>query len=71
MDNKLQELAVWLGLTTVSLINQLSGNPERAREIAEDAIGSMSDYYEMREKIEEAHRNNDHEIYIEGYKITF
>lgn len=71
MNDKLQELAMWLGLSTIALINQLGGDPEKAREIAEDAIGTMSDYYEMRKKIEDAHRNNDNVIYISGYKITF
>lgn len=71
MDNRLNELAMWLGLTVSALIMQLGGDRDHAIEVANDAIGSMNDHYEMREKIEKAQRDNEHEIYIEGYKITF
>ena len=67
MSDKLQELAMWLGVTAVGLAAQFGVSVDEARKIAENIIGSMSDYYEVRQKIEDAQKDRESQVTIKGY----
>jgi hypothetical protein len=64
---KLEELAMMLGVFTAGIISQLGTTPEEAQRIADDIIGSYSDHFEAKEKIENAKRLSQNQVTIKGY----
>ena len=68
--NKLQDLGVMLGLAASGITMQLETTPEKAQQIAEDIIGTISDYRVAQENIENAKKSKQSKVTIKGYTFT-